>query len=716
MCWIKYFLRSSAIVFLLGSCSDDNLLDNPDSHPQGSEVIGYGLSPVVSRSTKRNEAPTKTTALHAISKENDSLWIYMSEIPTEQFSSLITRGIAQETAKINSFDVTCIRTVNGTMSDTYFSSETYTGTAGADTWVNENGNIYYWWPENASFDFYALSPAKAKITGSMAEDFTFTVENSVKDQIDLCATKVENATPNQKVRLSFHHLLSRIIFKVPEETELATGKIISIELSNIVSTGSYSHSTGKWTLSTNDTFTYKLTPEAAYASGADLTGHDLQLFLMPQSLSEKSILTLTFQPTRNGENSGGVKTYTKQLTGINWQAGLTYLFNVRISPQGFFEFTQDSPIQDANYVMHTNTIQPLEDVGSSSWRVEARTSDNAGVTIQKEADVNVIAKSGFWTDRILNTNGGDDGSARGTNTISGSGTTPVPVRIFLPENATETNRIVYLDFYLGSETSPVQTLTMLQYCPDWVGNYGWEQIDDNESGDFGFNWTRQVYLTYKYSIGAATNWNTNYNYIKSVRRNYGNPFWTNVGYFYNTIRRNNRGYIHLDYSQVNDLSGSTSNSQGLENTIWLYNYGGDAATKAMEEGILSIMKSSGTETAFRIATKADDGDQAPLSTLTAVDANKIAISIALRKNRYNIRQTTAASEGEKGYTPVLAAIEWYLPAVDQFQNLPRLQSITPNEYWSSTTTPGATGDPYDGSGAMQPRSNILKVRACRTRP
>lgn len=724
MRWTKYILISSATILMLGSCADDEFTDGTDGLP-ASDVIGYSIRSVMSRAAVADFNSAKTaTELIATSGEQDSLWIYMSETPSELYGRPAGRGTQMETSTINSFDVSCVRTVNG-MYDPYFHNEAYTGTAGPATWTNVAGNTYYWWPEDAQFDFYALSPSKA-VTGDPATEFTFAVNNTVKNQIDLCAATVKDATHGQPVALSFRHLLSRIIFKVPEATELATGKINSIELSNIKSSGKYSSGTESWTLS-DDTYTYKLTPETGYESGADLSANGLQLFLMPQALDKNSILTLTFQPTRNGANSGGVKTYTKQLTGIDWEPGMTYVFNVSISPQGFFEFTQDAPIQDANYVMHTNTIRPLEGVGNSSWRAEVRTSDGADVTIQKEADVNVIARSGFWTDRIQNTSGGDTGSARGTNTISGTGMTEVPVRIFLPENVTETNRIVYVDFYLGSETTPAQTLTLLQYCPDWVGSYGWEQIDDNESGDFGFNWTRKVCLTYKYSIGITDNTtDRNYVYADGIRNQYidtefsDRANWTGMGTFYRRVgyvwERNYRCYIELDYSKVNDLKGSTSSSDGLTNTWWLNRYGGNAATMGMESGILSIMKSDGTAPAFRIATTDDDGPNAPTSTLTEVNANAIAISIALRKNRYNIRQTAAAEDGQIGYTPQIAEIQWYLPAVGQFGNLPKLEPITPGEYWSSTTQAGADGLILDGSGVGQNRNTVLKVRACRTKP
>lgn len=632
-----------------------------------------------------------------------------------------------------------VRKTSDSAKSYYFKNIAYSRTTETEggTLLNlwQCANTYYWLGAQDNYTFYAVAPWNALSQGLTINTdgaepvLSYTVPASAADQFDIIADKTIEypGNHNKAVPLSFKHLLSRIIINVPQRDDLATGTITNIEISNVVRSGSYSMTSQVWTLTADDIFTFKLQPNVAYTPGAELTGNGRQLFLIPQTLDEGSIITITFKDTTKGT----IRTYTKSLGGLTWQKGLTYTFNIGITPDDSFEFTQDTPILDANYVMHTNTIRPVNVIESQQWIAKVRSNDGAPVTIQREADVNVLVKDGFWADRLLDTNGNDVGSARGTDQITSTGAAEVPVRIFLPENSGDKNRIIYIDFYLGASATgqPVCTLTLLQYCPDWVGTYGWEQIDDNGTGNFGFEWDRKVCLTYKYSVGsnyfASENdivTNRNYKYADGVRQSYpGYDRWTSMGWFWNTKQLNNRCYILLDYSKLNQLIGSNSRIDGLANTVWLNQYGGEAATMAMENSILSIMKTQNgqtTETAFRIATVADDGRNAPPSTLTSPElASDIALSHALMKNKYNLKKTGTAA-GDMGYVPVLTDIVWYLPAVDQFKALPKLEPINPGDYWSSTVEPGADTNPYDGAGIQRERNDTtwLKIRACRNRP
>lgn len=691
-------------------CTDDPMADS-----QLSSSINFGVASDISQESMSRSSSRVVTRMVATGEGADSLWFRMIQTPTATDRPPVSRGVLTDGSSIADFGVSCFRTIGDTR-NVYFSGEKYTGSALSDSWQNSQGKIYYWMPSDASFDFYAWTPYGAPVfTDAASGTFRYTVSPEVRNQIDLCGCYVESATPGRKVPLVFGHLLSRILFKVPVRDDLASGTVTGIEISNVCRTGSYSLISGHWTPDSSDRFTYKLKPETDYVSGAELTAGGLQLFLLPQTLTEGTIITISFK-----DNNGLIKTYTRSLKGVTWLKGYTYTFSIGIADDGSFEFAGDTPILDANYVMHTNVIHPLNIGDTEDWTAVVRTADGADVTIQKEADVNFMATEGFWSDRILDKNGVDKGSARGTDRISSTGTTDVPVRIFLPENVSEQNRIIYVDFYVGSGTQPVTTLTLLQYCPDWVGDYGWEQIDDNGIGNFGFDWTRLVHLTYKYSIGTSANTNNkNYKYADGIRKSYnGYERWTGMGTFRKSVL-NYRCYITLDYSMLTDLTGSDSRTDGLQNTRWLNEYGGDAATMAMENGILSIRKTEKDhqhETAFRIANSKDDGTNAPESRLTTPKlASDIALSHALMKNPYNLRETEANEDGEMGYIPVIKEIKWYLPALGQFSILPKLEPINPGEYWSSTIDPGKTTKPYDGSGSQRGRNEWLKIRACRNR-
>lgn len=712
MCSFRPIFLCVAAATLLWACNDDIVSD-----PTTATDINFGISATSPAETSSTRSTQKTvTRMLATSENADTLWLSVTAMPTPEISRLATRGTQLDESTITNFGVSCLRTIDGAK-NLYFHSEKYTGTTSSDNWANANGKTYYWMPKDATFDFFAWTPFDTPSFSDPATGtFSYTVPADVKSQRDLCGCYVAAATPGVKVPLKFSHLLSRIKFNVPDRDNLALGTVTGIEISNLCRSGSYSLLSGEWTLDPTDLFTFKIKPESGYTAGTELTANGLELFMLPQTITDGSVVTITFKP-----DNGAVKTFTKPLKGITWLKGYTYTFNVGITEDGAFEFVNDTPIQDANYVSHNNVIHPVSVGASQKWTAKVRASDGAPVSILKEPDVNIMATEGFWTDRILDKNGNDKGSARGTDQISSTGSADVPIRIFLPENVSDQNRIIYVDFYFDNTVEPITTLTLLQYCPDWVGSYGWEQLDDNGIGNFGFNWTRNVYLTYKYNVPLiGEQYSSAYRYVMTVWESYGKPWWTSTGKFTSpTSRVMNRWYIRLDYSLLTDLTGSTSRSDGLGNTLWLNQYGGEAATMAMENGILSIRKTEighTNETAFRIATPQDDGKDAPVSTLTSPKlASDIALSHALMKNPYNIRETEVNENGEMGYIPIIKEIKWYLPAVDQFATLPKLEPINPGEYWSSTIEPGTDTEPFDGAGIKHPRGTWLKIRACRDR-
>ena len=708
MVYFRHLILSAAVSLVFVACSTDDLADVGGGH---SSSIGFEVGSVANVTA---QAPRgSVTRMVALSADADSLWLSMTGLPTQYMDNPhASRGTQLDQSSMTDFGVSCMRTIRGTGS-VYFHAEKYVGSAVSDSW---SGKTYYWMPADARFDFFAWAPYSAPVSVDVnSGTFNYTVPADVRSQPDLCGCSVDAATPGRKVPLKFEHLLSRIVFNVPHRDDLAIGTVTGIEISNLVRSGSYSLSSGEWSLDGSDLFTFKIRPEADYVSGTELTANGLRLFMLPQTIAEGAIVTITFKAA-----DGAVKTFTRPLDGITWLKGYTYTFNVGIADDGAFEFVNDTPIQDANYVMHANVIHPVSVDDSQSWMARVWASDGADVSIQKEADVNDMALSGFWTDRVLDKNGRDKGSARGSDQISATGSADVPVRLFLPENVSDQNRIIYVDFYLDGASQPATTLTLLQYCPDWVGDYGWEQIDDNGIGNFGFDWTRSIFLTYKYNIPIIGYTNTSaYKYVVKIRESYGSPSWTSLGSFRRESGVMNRWYIWLDYGKLTNLTGSGSRTDGLGNTVWLNQYGGDAATMAMENGILSIRKTEvghTHETAFRIATREDDGKNAPTSVLTSPKlASDIALSHALMKNPFDIMETEANDDGEMGYIPKIKEIKWYLPAVDQFATLPRLEPISPGEYWSSTVEPGTDTEPYDGSGVRHPRGTWLKIRACRNR-
>ena len=124
-------------------------------------------------------------------------------------------------------------------------------------------------------------------------------------------------------------------------------------------------------------------------------------------------------------------------------------------------------------------------------------SDGADVTMLPQLDE--YQRNGFWTDRVLfQANGStdfvDQGSARGTSTLTGTGTSDV--YLFLPENVGEKERTITLVLTLDGDNVSSVEKEFKQLNPD--GDYGWEQIENDPLATWGFLWNRKI--TYKKEV------------------------------------------------------------------------------------------------------------------------------------------------------------------------------------------------------------------------
>lgn len=137
---------------------------------------------------------------------------------------------------------------------------------------------------------------------------------------------------------------------------------------------------------------------------------------------------------------------TASLNGHNWKQGTTTTYHIGISPDFEIEFTQPVDIQDANYVICNSSVRVSGIPADKTWTLTVKASDGSAPSVQLTADINEFARKGFWTDKTM-TNGttiNNDVSARGDNTVRGSGPGDFPLTVFLPENITDTDRTVTL--------------------------------------------------------------------------------------------------------------------------------------------------------------------------------------------------------------------------------------------------------------------------------
>ena len=266
----------------------------------------------------------------------------------------------------------------------------------------------------------------------------------------------------------------------------------------------------------------------------------------------------------------------------------------------------------------------------------------------------------------------------------------------------------------------------MQKYPNWTdGGFGWEVVDDDESGEYGFKWTRKVvyqfYQNHGEILGFGTDW-TGYTrtqmleFINSIVAPYNNGNDSSVGasdswiYLTETLIRDWwlwREYkmnVHIDYTKLNNITTALSETDGLANSKALYQLGGSAATSSLETVLQESTKTENTDPAFTIISQ--DGSLNDLSGI---------LTYIQKKNKYNMQIVTT----EVATTPHpifnVDDLKWYLPAYGQFQYFtpdPNIAGDDKSHYWSSTAVSGSS-EAYIGDGTPKDRDLQYRVIAVR---
>ena len=250
--------------------------------------------------------------------------------------------------------------------------------------------------------------------------------------------------------------------------------------------------------------------------------------------------------------------------------------------------------------------------------------------------------------------------------------------------------------------------------------YGWEQIDDNQSGDYGFNWDRKINYIFPYNLGED-NIFKDYHYtesearelINSIIQQYNAESYTSIVNY--SIWPSNRVYVAIDYSNLNSLLGKASSSDdGLQNTKELNEIAGSAfgAFELALENTYKTESGHETEHMFRVPNTSAEKNIIPEASGTNNPKSGI-LGFVLKKNKYNLPEIK--DDNNIGYAPILTEVVWYLPAYGQFTSLP--EGMTSSDYWSSTATNesaylGSGTEAADGDG----RGETHYVRAMRNKP
>ncbi len=617
----------------------------------------------------------------------------------------------------------------------------------AGVWAYASGLMYFWPGAEYKMRFCAYAPF-APTSGIIYHPGTngspsleYTVPENNAQQTDLLAVSAEAAgNLYTTVPLNFNHICTAVQFV--EGTSTAYGKVRSINLKGVYNSGTFAIASNTWALgSSTGNFMQNIGRELTHTPGTSVTDENTGYFVMlPQTLPDAATVEIMFEDNL----TGNVRKLSAPIGGQQWPQGKRVKYTLNISNDLHFELGTTTPV-DAHYVILKTTLTVSGLASGVNWTVTLKPLGTENASIQPQAEMNEFAQQGFWTDQIQNASGVNEGSARGGDTFSGTGNGTFDIALFIPENIGNDNRQIELQITTDKTGSAViQTIPVTQLCPAWTSSgFGWEQTDNNQSGDFGFCWDSKSMFVVPYNRSTfrpgwplKTYQELAIEILKNLRILYEAQAYVDSYSVYMRTQNEDRGeftrntwVVVIDYSKIN-LSGEYSRTDGLDNTIKLTTAGKGALGRDFELALRAITKKSVGEDKddklFRAPTAYEVENNRNLQIgeyrgLVVSDGTQIpgagALNLIKKKNAYVLRATSSGSTTD--YVPVLEQIKWYLPAVDQFQIQPAngiVDMIMAAEDWSSTPVISEAKEAYRGDGTVVPRITKLDIRACRMRP
>lgn len=347
------------------------------------------------------------------------------------------------------------------------------------------------------------------------------------------------------------------------------------------------------------------------------------------------------------------------------------------------EFASKPEAQDAHYVIYPIQIKTDNLIGN--WKVAVADAENhKWVTLKTE--LSTLQQAGFWTENEL-----------GGSVVEGSGNGEHTVYVFLEENAAADAQMRTATLQLYQKDYPESKIdfTVSQLPVNWNSSFGNERIEDGMY-PWGFNWDRTV--TYHSSVliwrlilkAIADSYIDDYGAGNYVTSNY--DFWTGTD-------------VIINYGLLDNLGETaSSSSDGLQNTIELYNYQGIGEVSELER----IFD-------FWFNDKRVEGDTESVQDFAA--------KICVMKNKFRKEERQAEGDGETQTYDVAVltedGIKWYLPANDEYSKINDVSyPLQQSAYWTSTAASDNTHAyiyrPDSGPSTAE-RMGKYYIRAARVR-
>ncbi len=688
---------------LLFSCNNEDFLEsvNPE---KACDNICFGISPdkdiqtrgyagsndkgyTANRFVLRADDSADTLCVRAIISDG----INVSGFKGEQ---ALTRGVPVTNVDFyDKFHVLAYWSKNGTLVDSRFYMDE-DATNNGSVWSTDQ--IYYWPGADHSFQFYAWAPTDAggMTTPSSPQDksLAYIVPEAAADQKDIVAAATEEIQGNNNtvVPLTFKHICTAVRFAVG--SQMQPGQIRSVALKGVKNTGTYDMAAGKWALgdATAD-FSQTLNKETTGNEdiGNAITTPEGTFMMMPQTLPAGAVVEVVFT------NASGVdRTLAASIGNTVWTMGTTVTYKLSITPEYELEFSDIPTEVDAHY-----DIIPIKINANDVERNWTITSDQTWATIKSA--LTSYEEDGYW----LNAAGdySDYCSSEGVaverqQTLNKSGNGEIELYLFVSENNSTENRTVKLT--LSKDGTEAASIDVVQKCPNWIGNLGWEVIEESLTLPYGFKWDRivtlQKTLTGSWFEKNIEEWLTKQAFKVQPTNIFawlGSLFRPTLVDYAEIDRTGDVMTVIIDYSKIANVASAISTTNGQANTWNLYsNVGGTSF-----EGEQNLINSG-------YAIVSESGSNENIKNFAALYAVKL--------NAFDIHKGGSGSQTTYAIIPEQTDIKWYLPASDQFSSGVGLDG----QYWSSTAVnDNANAYSWIFSSQSTPRMNLHKVRAVRAK-
>lgn len=679
----------------LFSCSSDDFFGKPESG--STNGISFGVSTENSAATRANNANDGlTVARYTLRSDNSADTLCVRAVVTDGIGNNANKPAtraAMQTSMYDKFNVVAAVKENGTVGTQYYMNDVATKTG--TNWVP--AHTYYWPGSNRQLRFLAWAPTDATFDAvpntPNATTLKYTTPAEAKNQRDLVAAATDfiNSPANNgtctPVSLNFKHLCTAVIIKTGET--MTAGTIKSVSLKGVKNSGTYDMVNSAWTL-TDSKADFTISPNQATTSttpnGTDLNAGESTFMLLPQTLGADSKLEVEFHDNISGKD----RILTASLNGAKWPMGKTVTYRLSITPEYELKFTSTPDIVDAHY-----DIIPIKvntEYVQGNWTIK---SNQPWVTIKSA--LTTYEQSGYWlkaTGDYADYCGSEKVPVERQQTLDKTGNGETTLYLFVEENNSTKDRTVTLTLSINGVD--FATADIVQKCPIWQGDIGWEVLEDDETFPFGFKWDRKVTYQKKgfnFISGSIEAW-----WIKQTFKKQPNNFWEWIASIfvpqtvpYVTVSNSvNTVTFTVDYSEMDEIS-AISTDDGLENTWNLYSHVGGTSF----EGEKFIAGRGYT------VTSQSGSNEIP---------KVFAALYAIKLNAFDVHKGGEQNKITYAITPEKTDINWYLPASNQFSGAVGLNG----KHWSSTgIRDNSNAYTWDASPQSTPRMDLHKVRAVR---